>query len=86
MNKTAGYEKFEHLTDKSNVLLYMLKEEADALTELRNNVELLRLENKELKKQNRRLASRVELMEEKKDIIDTRAGELLGALDDAHLL
>lgn len=86
MNKTAGFAKFEHLTDKSNVLLYRLKEEAEALAELANEVALLRQENEELSRMNQGLTSRVELLVEKKGVIDSRAGALLGALDDAHLL
>jgi len=84
MKKSPGLEQFEHLNDKSNLLLFMLEDEAKEIDDLRNSINVLRNERNEVRKINQEMNSRIDSLREKQLEIDVKAGVLLKALDEAY--
>ena len=82
--KTRGVEQFEHLNDKSILLLFMLEEEAKEISDLQNSINALKRERNDVRKINLDLRSRVDQLNEKRSEIDVKAGVLLKALNEAH--
>ncbi|MDH3529941.1 MAG: hypothetical protein OEQ28_10280, partial [Acidobacteriota bacterium] len=84
--KTRGLEQFEHLNDKSSLLLFMLEDEAKEVSDLRDTVNALKRERNEIKRINADLQTRIDQLTEKRSEIDVKAGLILKALDESHLL
>ncbi|NNE68181.1 MAG: hypothetical protein HKN33_16575 [Pyrinomonadaceae bacterium] len=84
-NKSLGTEQFEHLFDKSNLLLFMLNDEKKEIDELRSSVRELKRERDTHREKNRELRERVEQLSEKRSEIDVKSGAILKALKEAHL-
>jgi uncharacterized coiled-coil DUF342 family protein len=82
--KTEGVEQFEHLKDKSALLLFMLEDEAKEIADLRASVKALKRERDTVKRINSELADRADRLKEKRSEIDIKAGVLLKALDEAY--
>jgi len=59
--KTRGQEQFEHLNDKSSLLIFMLEDEAKEVSDLRETVNALKRERNEIKKINTDLQSATDL-------------------------
>ena len=85
MEKTQGFQQFDHLNDKSSLFLLMLEKEAETLSDLRESVAALRDEKAAIKKSNSELESRINKLVEKRSEMDEKAGVLLKFLDDVPI-